>query len=131
MKILDFDQMNSRGPYPWTCCQLDGANVVGLEADRNSRHRPITHLRSKQRNRSLPHLAPRAAASLSRFHSSRDRDRLPTNLLRLGDATAGVHRGAGCSGLAAHRRRAAVSNASGCIRRRYLTGSTEVTMEAT
>ena len=33
--------------------QLDGANVVGLEADRNSRRRPITHLRSKQRSGSL------------------------------------------------------------------------------
>jgi hypothetical protein len=56
--IPDLDQMNSRERYPWTCRQLDRANVVGLKADRNSRHRPITHLRSRQRSRSLPLLAP-------------------------------------------------------------------------
>jgi hypothetical protein len=31
--------------------RLDVAHVVGLEANRNSRPRPITHLRSNQRSR--------------------------------------------------------------------------------
>jgi hypothetical protein len=33
--------------------QLNIANVVGLEANRNSRRRPIPHLRSNQRAASL------------------------------------------------------------------------------
>jgi hypothetical protein len=31
--------------------QLDVAHVVGVQANRNSRRRPITHLRSDQRSR--------------------------------------------------------------------------------
>ena len=57
----DFDQMDSRGRY-LADAGSSIANVGGLGADRNSRRRPITHLRSKQPSRSLPLLAHRVGA---------------------------------------------------------------------
>jgi hypothetical protein len=48
---------------------LDGANVVGLQADRNCRRRPITHLRSGHMAASFPLWTWAAAMSAVSSHA--------------------------------------------------------------